>query len=71
MLNSDLPPNKILHTYTCTNVNKINRVKDEHNDNNLKIQKLNEKKCYDEKLSNSNVDGILKINVRDDKRVNG
>ena len=41
LLNSDLPPNKILDIYT--NVNKINRVKDEVNDNILKIQKLDDK----------------------------
>ena len=37
LCNSDLPPNKILDTYT--NVNKMNRIKYDLHDNNLKIQK--------------------------------
>ena len=69
-MNSDLPPNKILDIYT--NVNKINREKDENNDNNLKIQKSDEKKINDEKHSIKIVDGIEKIDekhVKDGKKI--
>ena len=60
LLNTKLPPSKILDIYT--NVDKINKVKDGISDNNLTSQKLDEQKTNDEKHTNENVDAIVKIN---------
>ena len=63
-MNSELPSNRILDAYS--NINKINRVKDEVND--IRIQKMDENKFNNEKHSNGNADGIVKIDVKDKKK---